>query len=116
LGREGYGGYSKRFFFKKNREKLRLRKLFFEFNIRAKQVADEYKSLKETKPKFFPVRLKIDEEEEMLMELAQRDFTKIPFLNSSVPTIKLWEEYYRINVNRLNDMIDYLEIKKKNKT
>lgn len=52
----------------------------------------------------------------MLMELTQRDFTKIPFLKSSVPLTKLWEEYYRINVNRLNEMIDHVETMKSTKT
>lgn len=42
----------------------------------------------------------------MLLELAQNDLTKIPYLKSKVPHKTLYEQHYKMKVAKLNDMID----------
>lgn len=42
----------------------------------------------------------------MLLELAQNDLTKIPYLKSKVTHKTIYEQHYKMKVQKLNELID----------
>lgn len=93
------------FFYAENRTRVRFEKLFQRLAEKTDEVKLEYDSLKKYNPDFFTAELKFNEIDEILFTLSQGDLTKYPVLRNTQRKL-LYETYYRLQVNKLNEMID----------